>query len=391
MNQGSKKNILVVTGIRSDYDILFPVIDTLRKDGEFQVKVVVCGTHLSDWHGNTVEIIEKDGFDIVEKIDYLLMTNRNTQRSKGTGNLIAALTQTVERENPDFIMFAGDREESIACSVVANYMDILCVHIGGGDTVYGNADDPIRFACTELAHIHFATSKVYAENLLSLGEEPKRVCFSGNPSLKNIKEIPEISLNSLIKNLGTDLKDYIVVLKHPLSSVKSEAYKQMKITLEAVEDFIESNNFKAIGIFPNTDPGSYDILKAIEEKKSNNMLFYKTLERDIFVNLMRKAKALIGNSSMGILEAPYYRLPVVNVGERQKGRLNAGNVKFVSYVKQEIEEALYEAVFDQGYREKVRLLENPFGEGDADLKILEFLKNVDLQDRAWYIKRKIFK
>ena len=165
----------------------------------------------------------------------------------------------------------------------------------------------------------------------------------------------------------------------------------MKITLEAVENFIESNNFKAIGIFPNTDPGSYDILRAIEEKKSSNMLFYKTLERNIFVNLMRKAKALIGNSSMGVLEAPYYRRPVVNVGERQKGRLNAGNVKFVSYVKQEIEEALHEAVFDQDYREKVRLLENPFGEGDADLKILEFLKNVDLQDRSWYIKRKIFK
>ena len=184
MNQGSKKNILVVTGIRSDYDILFPVIDTLRKDNEFQVKVVVCGTHLSDWHGNTVEIIEKDGFDIVEKIDYLLMTNRNTQRSKGTGNLIAALTQTVERENPDFIMVVGDREESIACSVVANYMDILCVHIGGGDTVYGNADDPIRFACSELSHIHFTTTKQYADNLLSIGDEPKRVIFNPEHSSK---------------------------------------------------------------------------------------------------------------------------------------------------------------------------------------------------------------
>ena len=391
MNQVSKKTILVVTGIRSDYDILFPVIDSLRKDEEFEVKVVVCGTHLSDWHGNTEKVIKEDGFNIVERIDYLLMTNRITQRSKGTGNLIAALTQTVEREKPDFIMFVGDREESIASCVVANYMNVLCVHIGGGDTVYGNADDPIRFACSELAHIHFATSKAYANNLLSIGEEPRRVCFSGNPALKNIKDTPLIGLDLLSKELGVDLKEYIVILKHPLSSVKEEAYRQMKVTLEAIEDFIEETGLKAIGIYPNTDPGSYDILKAIEEIKNTNIFFYKTLKRDIFVNLMRKAKLLIGNSSMGILEAPFYKIPVVNVGERQKGRLNAGNVEFVNYVKEEIVTSLHKAAFNKIYRRKIRALKNPYGRGDADIKILKFLKKVDLQDKSWYIKRKIFK
>ena len=209
--------VLAVTGIRSEYDILYPVLNHIRNDKSFDLKLVVCGAHLSDWHGNTLNKIEEDGFKVTEKIDYLLMTNRKTQRSKGIGILISSLTQTVEREDPDFLLFVGDREESIAASVVANYMDVLSVHIGGGDPVFGNADDPIRFACSELSHIHFTTTKQYADNLLSIGEEPKRVIFSGNPSLTNIKKTPRMDKRSISKELGIELKDFLVLIKHPLS------------------------------------------------------------------------------------------------------------------------------------------------------------------------------
>ena len=389
--KGKKKTLLAVTGIRSEFDILYPVLDTLNKNN-FDVKVVVCGTHLSDWHGNTYESIESEGFEIVDRIDYLLMTNRKTQRTKGLGVLIAGLTQTVERIKPDFIMYVGDREEAIAGSIVANYMDILSVHIGGGDPVYGNADDPIRFACSELSHIHFATSQSYADNLISIGEEPRRVLFSGNPALRNLKEVPVISKEEISKFLNFNLKDFLVVLKHPLSSSKEDSYNQMKVTLEAISAFVSDNSMQAIGIYPNTDPGSYDILKAIDELKENkDIKFFKTLPRDIFINLMRGAKALIGNSSMGILEAPFYKLPVINVGDRQKGRLNAGNVDFIDYNKVNIYSSLEKAVFDKSYRKTVKDLTNPYGDGDADLKILDFLKNIDLNDKTWLIKRKIFK
>ena len=117
-----KKKILAVTGIRSEFDIILPVLNTLRS--KFDIKIVICGTHLSDWHGNTYESIEKEGFPIADRIDYLLMTNRKTQRSKGLGTLISSLTQTVEREDPQFIMYVGDREEAIASSLVGNYLDI---------------------------------------------------------------------------------------------------------------------------------------------------------------------------------------------------------------------------------------------------------------------------
>ena len=183
-----KKKILAVIGIRSEYDILYPVLKELQNNENFDLKIVVTGAHLSDWHGFTLEKIEEDGFEIVEKIDYLLITNRKTQRSKGVGLLIEGLTQTVDREKPDFLIFVGDREESIATCVVGNYMDVLVAHIGGGDPVYGNSDDPIRIACSKLAHIHFATANTYAENIKKLGEEEFRICFSGNPVLNNILE-----------------------------------------------------------------------------------------------------------------------------------------------------------------------------------------------------------
>ena len=148
-----KLKILVSTGIKSDYDILYPVLTELKKSSH-ELIIVVSGAHLSDQHNNTYQRIIKDGFKINDKVDTLLSTDRAVQRSKGTGLLIQGLTQTVERTDPDFLLVLGDREESIATAIVGNYMEKLVVHIGGGDPVYGNADDPMRFAVSKLSLIH---------------------------------------------------------------------------------------------------------------------------------------------------------------------------------------------------------------------------------------------
>jgi len=386
------KKILAVTGIRSEYDILYPVLKELNEHQDFEVNLVVCGAHLSDWHGNTLKNIENDGFKIVEKIDYLLMTNRLTQRSKGVGLLIAGLTQTVERENPDFLLFVGDREESIATCIVGNYMDVLTVHIGGGDPVWGNADDPIRQACSKLAHIHITFAEEYSNNLLKLSEDKFRILHSGNTSYVNISNEPKKSLKDISEFLKMNVEDsqYIILLKHPLSSEVKDAYFQMKTTLDAISQFSKQYKVKIIGIFPNTDPGSYDIIKAIDECQNENIKFYKTLPKNIFINLVRNAKCLAGNSSMGILEAPFYKLPVVNIGNRQMGRLNAGNVEFVDYNIDNIVKALDKACFDEEYREKVKNLENPYGDETSAKKIVEFLSDVDIKDKKWYVKKNTF-
>lgn len=212
------RKVLAITGIRSEYDILYPVINELRNRETFDVSIVVCGAHLSDWHGFTLKRIEEDSFKVVDKIDCLFMTNRKTQRAKGVGVLTYALTQTVEREKPDFLIVVGDREEAIATALVGNYMDVLIAHVGGGDPVYGNADDPIRHAVSKLAHIHFTTTKLYAEYLKKMGEDERRIFNVGNPSLDNIRKTPVRSLDEVSNFLRCDVRDknYIVLIKHPL-------------------------------------------------------------------------------------------------------------------------------------------------------------------------------
>ena len=276
--------------------------------------------------------------------------------------------------------------------IAGNYMEVLFAHISAGDPVWGNADDPIRFAISKLAHIHFAFAKEYADNLSNIGEENFRINQSGNPSLDNIKNTKVISLNNLSKYLNCQLEEqkYIVLIKHPLSSELGDASTQMNKTLLALNEFCNQFKFKVIGIYPNTDPGSFDILESIEKYKDNdNFKFYKNLPHDEFVNLMRNASALVGNSSMGILEAPYYKLPVVNIGHRQRGRLNAGNVEFVDYSSKNIIKSLKKACFSKDYRRKISKLNNPYGDGYASLRIADFLESIDLNDRKWYIKKEL--
>ena len=186
------------------------------------------------------------------------------------------------------------------------------------------------------------------------------------------------------------LKKYIVLIKHPLSSELENITHQMEVTLESLNIFCKKYNFKVLGIYPNTDPGSYDILNVIDKFKNNNsFLFIKNLPHLEFVNIIRNTATLVGNSSMGILEAPFYKLPVVNIGNRQQGRLNAGNVEFVNHNKNNILSALKKACFDQKYIKKIKSLDNPYGNGDASKKISDIIDKIDLSNKKWYVKRKL--
>jgi GDP/UDP-N,N'-diacetylbacillosamine 2-epimerase (hydrolysing) len=385
------KKILAITGIRSEYEILRPAINELVYRGH-EVKLIVSGAHLSSWHGSTLNTILNDGFEVADQVDSLFSTNRTTQRIKGVGSLVTGISQCVEREKPDLLIYVGDREEGIATALVGNYMDILFAHLGGGDPVWGNADDPIRFAISKLAHIHFPFAEEYAENLRKIREDDFRIFCSGNPSLDSIKNTKEISVCDLSKKLECPLSKngYVVLIKHPLSSEKEVAGEQMKKTLQSLEKFCDKYDFKVVGIYPNTDPGAYDILAEIDKYEQHKaFFFFKNLPNVDFVNLLRNASALIGNSSMGILEAPFYKLPVVNVGRRQSGRLNAGNVEFVDYEAEEIISALEKACFDKEYQNMIKNLKNPYGDGTSANKIADVLEAIDINDRKWYVKQKL--
>jgi GDP/UDP-N,N'-diacetylbacillosamine 2-epimerase (hydrolysing) len=286
-------------------------------------------------------------------------------------------------------LVVGDREESIATALVGNYMNILVAHLGGGDPVYGNADDPIRMAVSKLCHIHLVTAQQYADNLVGLKEDPFRIFFVGNPAFANIENTEQKTLIELSEYMNFDISNgkYIVLVKHPLSSEEGEAYFQMKTTLLALEEFCIKNDFKVVASYPNSDPGSYDIIQAISEFENKDFIkFNHTLPREYFVNLMRNTKALVGNSSMGILEAPYYKLPVINIGNRQKGRLNAGNVVFVPYEVDVIVKQIERACFDKDYILEIQNLICPFGTAEAPQNILNALKCIEPKDNKWLIK-----
>ena len=381
--------LLCVTGIKSDYDILYPVLSELKK-ANHELIIVASGAHLSDQHNNTYQRIITDGFKISDKVDTLLSTDRAVQRSKGTGLLIQGLTQTVERTEPDFLLVLGDREESIATAIVGNYMEKLVVHIGGGDPVYGNADDPMRFAVSKLAHIHCCTAQKYADNLKNIGEEGFRIFFTGNPAYANIDFVPVMEKPELMKELDIIRENYIVLIKHPLSSEVDDAGEQMEVTLKSLEQFCDKHDFQVVCIPPNSDPGSHEIKTVLEKYSDRDWLIKaETLPRLQFINLMRHSRALVGNSSMGILEAPHYKLPVVNIGNRQQGRLNAGNVEFVPYEKKEIIKSIEKATLDNDYREKIDNLKNPFGDSSAPQQVVDVIESVDLNDRKWYVKQKL--
>ena len=383
-----KKKILALTGIRSEFDIIVPVLHELKNTG-YDVGLIISGAHLSDWHGDSNNTIFESGIKVVDRVDNLLMTNRKTQRAKGVGLLTYAYSQIVERENPDFLIYVGDREEGLAGAIVANYMDIIFIHLAGGDPVFGNSDDPVRFAISKLAHVHCAFAEEYAKNLLKLGEDEFRVFNTGNPSLDYIRNTEILPLKVLSKRLDFDISDgkYLVLIKHPLSSEINQAGNQMKITLLAMKKFSEETGVKICLIRPNTDPGSYDILKQIDEIEQQEMFgIFKSLPHKEFVSLIANALLLAGNSSMGILEAPFYKLPVVNIGNRQQGRLNAGNVHFVSHDVDEIANALKRAAFDDEYRNYVAELINPYGDGSSVTSIVDVSNHVEPGSNKWLVK-----
>ncbi|MFT8872861.1 MAG: UDP-N-acetylglucosamine 2-epimerase [Sporolactobacillus sp.] len=372
------KKILAVTGIRSEYFILKPIFDELVENGNFELKVVVTGTHLSPMYGNTYKFVEQDGFNTIH-LESLLAAATLSARCKSIGVQIMGLTDIVLKEHPDWLMVLGDREESLTTATVGTYLNIPVAHICGGDRVVGNIDDSVRHAVTKLAHLHFPTTQENAARILKMGEEPWRVHAVGNPALDSIRKQPRLSYGQLNAFLKMDLSEeepFILLIKHPLSSEIEQSAEQMRVTLEAVEEL----RLKTVVIYPNSDAGSLQMIQIIEEyvEQCSFIEAFKTLPRNVFVNLQRRAAVLLGNSSAGLLEAPFLTLPVVNVGNRQKQRQHAENIIFVPHDKEKIKQAIHKAIYDQSFLEQCKHCHNPYGDGYSGKRIVDILSRTEI-------------
>lgn len=376
-----KRKILAVTGIRSDYDLMVPVFKAISENDDLELELIVTGAHLSDSYGYTINEIEKDGFKVADKIESLLNSDSHSSRVKGLAIQLQSMVQTVQRVNPDILLVLGDREESMTTALIGAYMNIPVAHVAGGDKVVGNVDDQVRHAVSKLAHIHFTTNQESAVRLIKLGEEPFRIHNTGNPGLDRLRDVPTLTRKEMSKRLEFNIdkeEPLILLIQHVISTEVDYAYEQMKVTMESIKEL----GIKTIISYPNSDAGGQQMIKAINEYVHLPFIHVqKNIPRLEFVNIMRKASCMLGNSSAGILEAPFLKLPVINVGNRQKGRLHSDNVNFVNHDKEEIIDAIKNAIFNDEYKEQVRKCINPYGDGNTSVKIANILANIEIDSK----------
>ena len=377
--------ILAITGARSEFDLLSTLYDKLHHDDFFDFKIVVTGAHLSETFGKTITNIKTKNYPIADTIYNLIDTDEKIGRIISLGHQIPAFAQTFYREKPDLIIVAGDREEAISVSMTGAYLDIPVVHFFGGDIAKdGNIDNSTRYATSKFSHLHFVTLKEHKQTLIKLGEEEKRIFVVGNPAIDNIISTPKISREELSTNIGFDIikDDYLVLIKHPIITEIEEQKNQMEMILDSI---LESN-IKCLINYPNSDAGNRDIINVIDSyvSKHDNLFTFKNLDRLNYINLLRNATALIGNSSSGLLEAPSFNLPAINIGSRQKGRIAAENVIFIDHNKKDILAAINKVRYNIDFIETVNKCISPYGTGNTTEKVIEILKEITINKELIY-------
>lgn len=376
--KSGKKNVLAITGIRSEYYLQKSVFQAIRSHPGLRLELVVTGAHLSPLHGGTVQEVLRDGFTIVEKIDSFLSSDRDASRLKGAATQLHTLAHVMDRRRPDWVLAPADREEALTAAVCAAYLNIPVAHLCAGDRVVGNVDDCVRHAVSRLSHLLLTTHEDARQRLIRGGEQPFRVHNVGHPGLDRfsaVKKIPWPSLADAV-GLGRAKPPYLVVLQHPISSEIAAAGAQMEETMKAVATLC----LPTVVIHPNSDPGRRVMVAVIEKycKKLPFVAAFPNLPDTLFVNLLRGAFALIGNSSLGFFEAPFLRLPVVHLGNRQTGRHHSGNVAFVPHRAASISGLISRWRAVPAERARRAACTNPYGDGNTGAAVARLLASTEV-------------
>ena len=373
------KRILGMTSIRSDYDLMSGVYRRLASDPEVDFKLLVSGAHLSPAFGRSVDLIRQDGLEILAEVETLISGDSKSSRLKTAAGLLNGALEVVRGYRPDVLVYAGDREDVLIGATLGAFLDIPTVHFFGGDhAADGHVDNPVRHATSKLSTAHFVSVDEHAKRLAHLGEDSRRVHVIGSVALDKFLAEPSLDRASTLSGLNAkphamDGKSLAILIFHPIDQERELAPGYVR---GAVETLIERGYHVLIGA-PNVDPGNNAVLAAMHEVAlAPEVTFYGNTARAYFVNLMRHAALMVGNSSAGLLEAASVRLPVINLGDRQRGRLCGGNVVFSNGDKQSFRAAL-ERVESEEFRLSMRTLENPYGDGHSEARAVALLKQTN--------------
>jgi len=374
MKKNKKRKILYISGTRADYGSMRETLFSINRHPKLKLEIIVTGMHLMSEFGKTINEIKKDGFKIHE-INATYNKDNKESMAIFMGRFIQLLSQKIKKIRPDIILLLGDRAEMLAGAVVGAYLTIPVAHIRGGE-VTSTVDEVARHAITKLSCIHFSATKESAERVIKMGENPKRVFVVGAPGLDVILNKRLFSKKEIEKKYKLKLsKPFLLVLQHPVTTEIKNSRKQIRETLEAIKEL----GFQTIIIYPNADAGGREMIKTIERyRKYSFIKIYKNLPHAEYLSLMKIASVLIGNSSGGIVEAPSFHLPVINIGTRQEGRERAKNVINVNYDKKEIIKAIKRAIGDKNFKEKLKKCKNPFGGTKTSVKIVNVLSRIKI-------------
>ncbi len=378
------RTIGVVTGARSDFGIYLPMLKAIQAEKQLQLQLYVTGMHLSAQHGMTVRNIKAAGFPVTARIPCLGKDDSPQAMGKAMAKTTAGFVDALTKYKPDILVVLGDRFEMHAAAVAAVPLRIPLAHLHGGELTYGALDEQFRHSLTKLSHLHFVSTPEYGSRVQQMGEAAWRVHVCGALSLDTLGDVKLLTTEELQKKFSLKLdKPPLLITYHPATQEPDQAGRQMKSFLQALSAFKEPMVFT----MPNADPGGLTIRAAIQTfiKKRKNTFAVETFGQQGYFSMMSHARAMVGNSSSGILEAASFRLPVVNIGSRQEGRVRARNVIDCGCTASQIREALNLALSDQFLNSLCRL-KNPYFRGGAAGMILGVLKNVRL-DNMLLMKR----
>ena len=361
--------ILFVTGSRSEWGYIRPILDILKKK---KIKTNICLTnmHLLDSYGYTLNEIKNDGYKINEKI-YMALDGYNTYTmTKSLGVFMISFTDMLLRIKPNWVIIAGDRSESFAACVTAAYNNIPTAHIQAGE-LSGNIDGQSRHAIGKFSHLHFCANNEFAQRLKKMGEQNFRIKTVGSPQLDELNNINNFKKKKKIfEKLNIEnLNKYLLVVYH---SVTEEFYNTER-NFNVFFDCLKKISLPKICILPNNDAGSNIIKNNILKERMSNFYIFDNIKREKYLYILKNASCIVGNSSSGIIEAPTFKIPCVNIGRRQNKRLKTKNViDVLNHNKNEITKAINKAL-SKKFKNKLKNLKNPYGNGKSSKKIVDIL------------------
>jgi GDP/UDP-N,N'-diacetylbacillosamine 2-epimerase (hydrolysing) len=373
-----KRKICIITGSRAEWGLFYPLAKEINENKDrFILQIVATGGHLSKEYGFTYREIEKDGFRIDRKVSNLQRNDRAEDITKSVSLGITGIVRVLKALQPDLVFLLGDRFEILSGAIACLFLKVPIAHIHGGELTEGSLDDSIRHAITKMAHLHFVSTEIYRKRVIQMGEEPRRVFNVGALGIDNIKNTDLLGREEFERRINFKLgKRNLLVSFNPSTAEKKEIVEdQLRALLKAVSKLKQT---KIIFSKPNPDIYSQTIIRLIDDfvrRNKDRMASFRSLGRVLYLSSLQFLDAVVGNSSSGIIEAPNFGIPTVNIGNRQAGRVKPPSVIDAKgrypAIKRAIQKALSERFCMISQRRK-----NPYGDGKAAKRIIRIIKGI---------------